>query len=240
MHQTFFEQMERTERMIGRTGVERLNFSRVALVGLGGVGSYVLEALVRAGIGSLVLVDHDLVERSNLNRQLLALHSTLGISKVEVGRQRALDINPGVEIISWPVFCTPENCQQILNEQKLDYVVDAIDVVASKVALIKTARALKLPVASSMGAGNKLDPTAFRIADISKTQVCPLARAVRRELRRCGIDQGVPTVYSIEPPLPVQSDSSIGSPGSISYVPAVAGLMLAGIVIKDLLKTSST
>ena len=236
--------MERTERLIGRVGLEKLNSSRVAVVGLGGVGSFALEALVRAGVGSLVLVDHDRLELSNLNRQLLAVNSTLGMLKVEAARNRALDINPAVIIKTWPVFCNSENCREIL-DGKLDYVIDAIDVVASKVALIRAARELIIPVASSMGAGNKLDPTAFRIADIQDTSVCPLARAVRRELRRFGIVSGVRTVYSIEAPLKprfrdveerseVESDVSPG-PGSISFVPAVAGLMLAGIVIQDLL-----
>lgn len=255
MQPELFKQMERTERLVGRDGLKKLHSSRVAVVGLGGVGSFALEALVRAGIGSLVLVDHDVVELTNLNRQLLALHSTLGLPKVEAARRRAMDINPQVKIDAWPIFCGPDNCRELLSGQ-LDYVVDAIDVVASKVALLRTARELDRPVASSMGMGNKLDPTALRVADISATQVCPLARVIRRELRRYGIVTGIQTVFSIEPSLKetaqsitrVESDSIKGlafnaalisgpriGPGSISYVPSIAGLMLAGIVIRGLL-----
>ncbi len=242
LNQAFMQQWERTEQLIGRAGLEKLNRSRVAVVGLGGVGSFALEALVRAGVGSLVLVDHDRLEPSNLNRQLLALNSTLGQLKVEAARERARDINPVVDLTTWPVFCSAENCSEILRG-KLDYVIDAIDVVASKVILIRAARELSIPVASAMGAGNKLDPTAFRIADLKATTVCPLARAVRRELRRFGIEDGIKTVYSVEPPLrpsaiETDGEASVKSPGvgSISFVPAVAGLLLAGQVIQDLLE----
>ncbi len=245
LNQAFLQQWERTEQLIGRVGLEKLNRSRVAVVGLGGVGSFALEALVRAGVGSLVLVDHDRLEPSNLNRQLLALNSTLGQLKVEAARERARDINPAVELIYWPVFCSAENCPEILRG-KLDYVIDAIDVVASKVTLIRAARELNIPVASAMGAGNKLDPTAFRIADLKATTVCPLARAVRRELRRFGIEDGIKTVYSVEPPhrpsIGEDGGKSAGASakssgiGSISFVPAVAGLLLAGLVIQDLLE----
>jgi tRNA A37 threonylcarbamoyladenosine dehydratase len=245
LNQTFGYQWERTEQLIGRTGLEKLHRSRVAVVGLGGVGSFALESLVRAGVGSLVLVDYDRLEPSNLNRQLLALNSTLGQLKVEAARERARDINPAVDLTTWPVFCNAENCFEILYG-KLDYVIDAIDVVSSKVTLIRAARELGIPVASAMGAGNKLDPTAFRIADLKATTVCPLARAVRRELRRIGIEDGIKTVYSVEPPhrssIGKSGGKSAGSPvkptgvGSISFVPAVAGLLLAGLVIQDLLE----
>lgn len=239
-------QWERTEQLIGRTGLEKLNRCRVAVVGLGGVGSFALEALVRAGVGSLVLADHDRLEPSNLNRQLLALHSTVGRLKVDAARERILDINPNLDITAWPVFCDADNCLKILSG-KLDYVIDAIDVVASKVTIIRTARELGIPVASAMGAGNKLDPTAFRIADLRATTVCPLARAVRRELRRCGIEEGVKTVYSVEPLLRTDGGMAVRrttertakspSIGSISFVPAVAGLLLASLVIQDLLES---
>lgn len=231
----FIDNLERTEQIIGRAGLEKLNNSRVVIVGLGGVGSYTLEALVRAGVGKLVVIDHDLIERTNLNRQLLALSTNQGQLKVEVARKRALDINPEIEIEAKPVFCSPVNCESILQElltEKLDYVVDAIDVIPSKVALIKAARELNIPVASCMGTGNKLDPTAFRTGDISETQICPLARAVRQQLRRSGITSGVETVYSVETP---RGERRERLPGSISFVPSVAGLILAGIVVRKLL-----
>lgn len=223
----------RTELLIGPQGIEKLKRSRVIIFGLGGVGSFALEGLVRAGVGSLTLVDFDVVEMSNLNRQLLAMHSTLGEPKVEAARRRVLDINPLAQVTVHQTRCSEQNCRELL-APGFDYAVDAIDMVSAKVALICEARRSGLPIVSSMGAGNKLDPTAFRVGDISETRICPLARAVRRRLRQEGIVSGVKAVYSLEPPGKTVEGGRL--PGSISFVPSVAGLVIAGVVIKDLLK----
>jgi len=235
----------RTRELIGAAGVERLRRSRVAVFGLGGVGSFALEGLARAGIGFFQLVDHDVIEPSNLNRQLLALYSTLGLPKVAVARQRVKDINPAAEVITCQVRCSEENCAQLL-EGNFDYVVDAIDMVPAKIALVAAAFRRGIPVVSSMGAGNKMDPLAFRVGDIAETRVCPLARAVRRGLRQQGIESGVKAVYSVEPvrkraeyaEKAGQAEEAAGSgypPASISFTPAVAGMLLAATVVRDLL-----
>lgn len=229
----------RTEMLIGSEGVARLARSRVAVFGLGGVGSHAAEALARAGVGHLELIDADVVESSNINRQLPALHSTIGQPKVLVLKERFLDINPQIKITPRQEFYCPENGSQFLHSE-LDYVVDAIDTVSSKIDLIARCLAMSIPVISSMGTGNRLDPGAFRVADISTTSVCPLARVVRRGLRLKGIEKGVEVVYSVETPLRPRElagnpRSGKRPPGSISFVPAVAGFLLAGVVIRRLL-----
>jgi tRNA A37 threonylcarbamoyladenosine dehydratase len=220
----------RTELLIGPEGLAILGRSRVRVCGLGGVGSYAAEALARAGIGSLVLVDHDVICPTNINRQIHALTTTVGQPKVQVMAERLRKINPRLELILWQEFFTAEGAEVIF-ASPVDYVVDAIDTVPAKVDLILTARERGLPIVSSMGMGNKLDPTCLQVTDIAKTHTCPLAKAVRRRLRQAGVNKGVKVVFSTEPPLRVPG----GAPGSISYVPPVAGFFLAACVIRDLL-----
>ena len=232
----------RTELLIGRAGVERLALARVAVFGLGGVGGYVVEALARSGVGALDLVDHDRVSVSNLNRQILATRRTLGRYKVEVARERVLDINPQARVEIYPVFYGPQTAGQF-DFTQYDYVVDAIDTVTGKLELIGQAVAAGTRIISCMGAGNKLDPSAFRVADISKTSVCPLARIMRKELKKRGIDH-LKVVYSQEPPRtpqgaeqpePVPGAPRVkATPGSNAFVPAAAGLVLAGEVVREL------
>lgn len=221
---------ERTERMLGIDGVNRLRQAHIALFGIGGVGGHVAEALARAGVGRLTLVDADRVAPSNLNRQMVALHSTVGMPKVEAAQKRLLDISPDLQIETREVFFCEENKHEF-DFARYDYVIDAIDSVSAKIALIMAAQATGTKIISCMGAGNKLDPTAFRVADIYKTSVCPLARVMRYELRRRGVKQ-LTVVYSEEPPL--TSANRAGSPGSVSFVPGVAGMILAGTVIREL------
>lgn len=223
-------EFDRTIRLVGEEGQARLLRAKVALFGLGGVGSYALEALVRAGIGEMLLVDGDVVEETNLNRQLIATRATLGQPKSEVARARALSIRPDMVIDARHAFYDAQTTGQF-DLSRYDWVVDAIDTVSSKLLLIEQARAAGAKVISCMGAGNKLY-TEFEIADIEKTSVCPLARRMRTELKKRGI-QGVLAVYSKEPPLRPQDGER--APASISYVPGAAGLMLAGAVIRDLL-----
>lgn len=225
-----FDFTERTERLLGEDAVARLQRSHVAVFGIGGVGGHAAEALVRAGVGTLTLVDADTVSLSNINRQAVALHSTLGMEKTAAAEARFLDINPHLTLHLKSVFFSAEN-QADFDFSAYDYVIDAIDSVSSKVALILAAQAAGTPVISCMGAGNKLDATAFRVADIYKTSVCPLARVMRTELRRRGVE-GLKVVYSEEPPRKSACDDR--APGSVSFVPAAAGLILAGEVIKDL------
>ncbi len=229
--------LSRTALLIGEEGVEKLKKSRVAVFGVGGVGGYVVEALARSGVGYLELVDKDVVSLSNVNRQIIALHSTVGLLKTEVAAARARDINPAIEVRCRKLFYLPETADEF-DFSNLDYIVDAIDTVSGKIALIERAKAANVPVISSMGAGNKLDPTAFEVADIAQTSVCPLARVMRRELKKRGIEH-VKVVYSKEEPLPSKLvDKESGKPiaGSIAFVPSVVGLILAGEVIKDLIK----
>ena len=223
-------EFDRTIRLVGEEGQARLLRAKVALFGLGGVGSYALEALVRAGIGEMLLVDGDVVEETNLNRQLIATRATLGQPKSEVARARALSIRPDMVIDARHAFYDAQTTGQF-DLSRYDWVVDAIDTVSSKLLLIEQARAAGAKVISCMGAGNKLH-TEFEIADIEKTSVCPLARRMRTELKKRGI-QGVLAVYSKEPPLRPQDGER--APASISYVPGAAGLTLAGAVIRDLL-----
>ncbi|HEY8392021.1 MAG TPA: tRNA threonylcarbamoyladenosine dehydratase [Capillibacterium sp.] len=250
----------RTARLIGADGLTVLRRSRVAVIGVGGVGSYVVEALARAGVGWLVLVDHDLVEITNTNRQLPALTGNYGRPKVEVMAERVRAINPECIVVPWQTFIGPENVASVL-QGDLSYIVDAVDTVAAKVAIIRYARGREIPVISAMGAGNKLDPFALKVADISQTHTCPLAKAVRKALRDGGITDGVKVVFSTEPPLrtgqteqPAVLDTAgcascshppdtgacacprrRPAPGTISYLPSMMGLLLAAEVIRDLL-----
>ena len=219
--------------------MERLKQCRVILFGIGGVGGFVGEALVRGGVGSITVVDHDTVGLTNLNRQIIALHSTLGMKKVEVFRRRALDINPDLNITALDSFLLPDNIGQF-ELSEYDYIVDAIDTVSAKIALAVTAEQTGVPLISCMGTGNKLDPFRFRITDVYKTSVCPLARVMRRELKARGVSH-LKVLYSDETPLtPAPSEENSGkrqTPGSVSFVPSAAGLMIAGEVIKDLIHT---
>ena len=230
-------QFSRTAFLLGEEGVEKLKKSRVAIFGIGGVGGYVAEALARSGVGALDLIDKDVVSVSNINRQIIALHSTVGRKKTEVMAERVKDINPAINVKTYDVFYLPETANEFVFSS-YDYVVDAIDTVSGKIALVEQAKAANIPVISSMGAGNKLDPTAFEVVDISKTSVCPLARVMRRELKKRGIEH-LKVVYSKEEPrASACTDEETGKviPGSIAFVPSVVGLILAGEVIKDLVK----
>ena len=230
-------QFSRTALLIGEEGIEKLKNSRVAVFGVGGVGGYVVEALARSGVGSLELIDKDTVSESNINRQIIALHSTVGKLKTEVMAERVKDINPACEVSVRNLFYLPETASKF-DFSSYDYVVDAIDTVSGKIALIEQAKQANVPVISSMGAGNKLDATAFEVADITKTSVCPLARVMRRELKKRGIEH-LKVVYSKEEPLPsALTDEKSGKPipGSIAFVPSVVGLIIAGEVIKDLIQ----
>ena len=231
---------ERTERVIGAETVRKLADSAVAVFGLGGVGSFAAEALARAGIGRFLLVDADTVEESNLNRQLVALRSTLGKPKVEVMAARIADINPDARVETRQLFYLPETAADF-DFTAFDYVVDAVDTIAAKLDLAERALRDRVPIISCMGAGNKLDPTAFRVADIHQTKIDPLCRIMRKKLRERGIPH-LRVVYSEEPPIPPQGETAAcaaerqrrATPGSVSFVPSVAGLILAGEVIRDL------
>ncbi len=219
--------------------MDRLFSAHVAVFGIGGVGGYTAEALARAGIGRLTLIDSDTVSLSNINRQLLATHATVGQLKVEAAKSRILDINPRAIVTALPVFYTPETADQF-DFTQYDYIVDAIDTVTGKLCLAERAFAAGVPIISCMGAGNKLDGTAFRVADISKTSICPLARVMRKELKKRGINH-MKVVYSTEEALtPVGAEEEAAAlgkrqiPGSTPYIPGIAGLILAGEVIKDL------
>lgn len=221
---------ERTERMLGAEAVARLARARVALFGVGGVGSFAGEALIRAGIGAIDLFDDDVVSPTNLNRQLVALRSTLGRPKVDVMRERMLDINPDARVVARRMFYLPENADSV-DLTAYDYVVDCVDTVAAKVELAVRCEALNVPLVASMGTGNKLDPTAFEVADIYSTSVCPLARAMRGILRKRGV-RALKVVYSREEPCARAAGGE--APGSISFCPSVAGLILAGVVTRGL------
>ena len=221
---------QRTQALIGEEALEKIKESHVAVFGVGGVGGYTVEALARAGVGKLTLIDNDTVKESNINRQIIALNSTLGLSKTEAFRLRINDINPDIIVETKEIFYLPETKDEI-DFSDFDYVVDAIDTVSGKISIIEKCKEKDIPVISSMGTGNKLDPTAFKIADISKTNVCPLARVMRYELKKRGITK-VKVLYSTEEPL-VKGNRV---PASISFVPSVAGLIIAGEVIKDIIK----
>lgn len=231
------EQFTRTERLLGADAMERLAASRVAVFGVGGVGGYAVEALARSGVGTLDLIDNDKVCESNLNRQIIALHSTLGQYKVDAAAQRARDINPDITVNAHKLFYTPETAGE-LDFRSYDYIIDAIDTVTGKLDLAVKAQEYQIPVISSMGAGNKLDPGRFVVTDLAKTTMDPLARIMRKELKKRGI-RHLKVVYSTEKPIPVEPVETEASlrrttPGSTAWVPAAAGLMLAGEVIRDL------
>ena len=241
------DQFSRTELLLGSEAMEKLRNSRVAVFGIGGVGGYAVEALARSGVGTLDLIDNDTVSLTNLNRQIIALHSTIGRYKVDVAAERIHDICPDTKVNTYNCFFLPETAD-MFDFTQYDYVIDAIDTVKGKLEIIKRADMAGTPVISCMGAGNKLDPTRFKVADIYKTSVCPLARVMRYELKRMGIKK-LTVVYSEEPPsvprgelknamLSEQDESAPRRdiPGSSAFVPSVAGLILAGEVIKQLSK----
>ncbi|MBQ4522342.1 MAG: tRNA threonylcarbamoyladenosine dehydratase [Lachnospiraceae bacterium] len=239
------EQFSRTGLLIGESAVQSLMNARVAVFGLGGVGGYVVEALARSGVGEFDLIDNDTVCLSNLNRQIIATHKTIGKSKVDVMKERILDINPDAVVHTHNCFFLPETSGEFRFED-YSYVVDAIDTVSGKIEIIMKAQAAHVPVISSMGTGNKLDPTRLEISDIYKTQVCPLAKVMRRELKNRGVKK-LKVVYSQEIPIKQEVDSVTSEdagnkerkrpvPASIAFVPSVAGLIIAGEVIKDLIK----
>lgn len=233
------EEFCRTEMLLGEEAMDRLARSRVAVFGVGGVGGYVCEALARSGVGALDLIDKDQVALSNLNRQIIATHKTVGREKTDVMRERILEINPDALVRVYPCFFLPENADRFPFEE-YDYVVDAVDTVTAKIELVMRAREKSVPIISSMGAGNKLDASAFRVADIYDTRVCPLARVMRRELKKRQVEH-LKVVYSEEEPIiPVGNQSAeMGEkrravPGSAAFVPSVAGLIIAGEVVKDI------
>ena len=238
------DQLSRTRLLLGDDAMQKLKNARIALFGLGGVGGYTAEALARSGIGHMELIDDDTVSLTNLNRQLLATHSSVGKYKVDVAAERIRDIDPTIEVVTYKTFYLPETADQF-DFSRYDYVIDAIDTVTGKLNLIAQAKEAGVPVISCMGTGNKLDPTAFQVADIAKTSGCALARIMRKECAKRGL-KGVKVVYSKE--LPKEQDASVeiepqregstrrSTPGSVAFVPAVAGLIMAGEVIKDLCK----
>ena len=239
-------QFSRTELLLGTEAIERLQKARVAVFGIGGVGGYVCEALVRSGVGAFDLIDNDTVCLSNLNRQIIATHSSVGKYKVDVMKERMLDINSDVKVQTYKCFFLPENADDFPFAE-YDYVVDAIDTVTAKIALVMKCQEMGIPIISSMGAGNKLDASDFRVTDIYKTSMCPLAKVMRRELKKRGVKR-LKVVYSEEKPItPMQKDSTETEaeencakrraiPGSVAFVPSVAGLIAAGEVVKDLVK----
>lgn len=231
-------QFSRTELLIGKEGVNKLADSHVAVFGIGGVGGYVVEALVRSGVGSIDLIDNDKVAISNLNRQIVATHKTIGRYKVDVAEERAKEINPGINVKVYKTFFMPETANEF-DFTKYDYIVDAIDTVSGKLELIVQAKKANVPIICSMGAGNKMHPELFEIADISKTSVCPLAKAIRQELKKRKINK-VKVVYSKEIPIkPAECNEKIEGkkqiPGSNAFVPPTVGLIIAGEVIRSLI-----
>lgn len=238
-------QFSRSELILGKSATERLNRSRIAVFGVGGVGGYAVEALARAGVGAIDLYDDDKVSLTNINRQIFALHSSVGRLKADVARERIIDINPYCKVTANALFYMPETAR-LVDFKAFDYVIDAIDTVTAKISIIEQCSCLGVPVISAMGAGNKLDPTQFEVSDIFKTSVCPLARTMRQELKKRGIDR-LKVVYSKEKPIQPdqeaaaisleEGDSKAGKvpPGSVSFVPSVMGLIIAGEVIKDII-----
>lgn len=247
-------QYSRTELLFGKEAMEKLWQSRIAVFGIGGVGGYSVEALARSGIGSLDLIDDDRVCLTNINRQIYATRKTVGKYKVDVAAERILEINPAINVVTYKTFYTPETAEQF-DFEKYDYIIDAIDTVTGKIELVLQAQKVNVPIISSMGAGNKVDPTAFEVADIYKTSICPLARVMRRELKKRNV-KSLKVVYSKEPPMTPIDDMTISCrtncicppgtarkcterrqvPGSNAFVPSVVGLIIAGEVIKDLTK----
>ena len=239
------DQFSRTRILLGDEGIDKLNNARVIIFGVGGVGGYVAESLARCGVGHIDLVDSDVVSETNINRQIIALHSTVGCYKTEVMRDRIMDINPNAEVVVHNCFYLPETADQF-DFSKYDYVIDAVDTVTAKISIIVEAKNKDVPVISSMGAGNKMNPASFQVADIYKTSVCPLAKVMRRELKKRGIKK-LKCVYSTE--LPIQIDESSPEykaeleesgkrqiPGSTAFAPSVAGLIIGSEVVKDLIK----
>ena len=239
-------ELSRTAMLVGEDALHQYRTARVAVFGVGGVGGYVCEGLARAGIGALDLFDHDTVSLSNINRQIIALHSTVGRLKVDVMAERIADIAPDCQVRTYPIFYLPENADEI-DLSQYDYIVDAIDTVSAKLELAVRAKALGVPIIASMGTGNKLDPSAFRIADIAKTDTCPLAKVMRRELRARGINH-MKVLFSKElprRPIPLEGSAEENrggkiSPASIATVPSVAGLMIANEILCDLANFTST
>ena len=233
-------EFSRTELLLGADGMEKLKRARVAVFGIGGVGGYAVEALARAGIGALDLIDNDVISRTNINRQIIALHSTVGLPKTDVMAARVRDINPDCEVRTYQTFYGPDTAEEF-DFAQYDYIIDAIDTVTGKLALAVNAQKANTPIISSMGTGNKLDPTAFTVTDIYKTSFCPLARIMRKELRKRGIER-LKVVYSQEEALTPEGvteelpQGRRSIPGSVSFVPSAAGLILAGEVIKDIVK----
>ena len=228
-------QFSRTELLIGKQAIEKLKQAKVAVFGIGGVGSYVVEGLARAGVGSFILVDKDIVDKTNINRQIIATHKTIGLKKVEVAKQRILDINPNAKVETCKEFFMPES-KDFFNKT-IDYVIDCVDTITAKIEIIVRAKKHNIPVISSMGTGNKLKPTEFEIADIYSTSICPLAKVMRKELKQRGIES-LKVVYSKEEPIKTNKfDEGTNKqiPGSISFVPSVAGLIIASEVIKDII-----
>jgi len=246
-------EFSRTELLIGKKALAKLANSKVAVFGIGGVGTFAVEGLIRAGLGKIVLIDDDCICLTNINRQIHATKKTIGKPKVEVMKERILEINPKVEVTTYQRFYIPETADDLISDD-YDYIIDAVDTVTAKIDLVVKAKEDNIPIISCMGAGNKLDPTKFEVADIYKTSVCPLAKVMRQELRKRGVDS-LKVVYSKESPIkPLEDDSSSCSsncicpkgttrkctvrhqiPGSISFVPSVAGLIIAGEVIKDII-----
>lgn len=227
------EQFSRTELLIGKKAMKKLQQAKVAIFGTGGVGSFVVEALARVGVGELVLIDHDTIVESNINRQIHATHETVGKYKVEEMENRIKQINPECRVVTYKIFYQP-NCEEQIIDETFDYVVDAVDNVMAKLFIIEQAKKYKVRVISAMGTGNKLDPSQFEICDISKTSVCPLAKVMRKELKKKGI-RGVKVISSKEE----QIKNATGIIGSIAFVPSVAGLMIAGEVVRDLITEGS-
>ena len=234
------EEFSRTAMVYGEETIERLQKAHVAVFGVGGVGGFACEALARAGVGKIDLFDKDTVSLSNINRQIIALHSTVGMAKVDIMKERIKDINPDCEVNVYNVFYLPENADEY-DLSKYDYIIDAVDTVSAKLEIVTRSRYSGVPVISAMGAGDKTDPTMFRVADIYNTSVCPLARVMRRELKKRGID-GLKVVYSTEEPKKCSNQDKNGEkpvPGSLSFVPSVMGLIIAGEVIKEIINNPS-
>lgn len=223
------EQFSRTELLIGKDGVEKLKKSKVAIFGLGGVGSYVVEGLARAGVGNFILVDNDIISETNINRQIIATYKTIGKPKIQIEKERILEINPNAKVKIFKEFFMPESPDFI--DEDVSYIVDAIDTITAKIELVVRAKKMNKPIISCMGTGNKLNPTKFEITDIYKTSVCPLAKVMRKELKNREIDN-LKVLYSREKPIKLNNKQV---PGSISFVPSVAGLIIAGEVIKDMI-----
>lgn len=223
------EQFSRTELLIGKDGVEKLKKSKVAIFGLGGVGSYVVEALARSGVGNFILVDNDIISETNINRQIIATYKTIGKPKIQIEKERILEINPNAKVKIFKEFFMPESPDFF--DKNVSYIVDAIDTITAKIELVVRAKKMNKPIISCMGTGNKLDPTKFEVTDIYKTSVCPLAKVMRKELKNRKIDN-LKVLYSKEEPIKLNNKQV---PGSISFVPSVAGLIIAGEVIKDII-----